>query len=152
MLGVSVVKPLLPRAEVSVLRHWQEQLRHGRLSWIGVSPPWKTEYPEGCSTAMRCVARKVTAMEGGLVWFGSSFTAGTLLLDRWTCIWHLSHLFYYKLLYFFSFFSWQWINLPFSWHKFFLQLNCMILNLSCGYSFALFLTKDFYSLVKSFQN
>ena len=66
MLGVSVVKPLLPRAEVSVLRHWQEQLSHGRLSWIGVSPPWKTEYPEGCSTAMRRVARKVAAVEGGV--------------------------------------------------------------------------------------
>ena len=26
------------------------------------------EYPEGCSTAMRHVARKVAAMEGGLVY------------------------------------------------------------------------------------
>ena len=59
MLRVSVVKPLLPRAEVSVLRHWQEQLCHGRPSWIGVSLPWKTEYPDGCSTIIRCVARKM---------------------------------------------------------------------------------------------
>ena len=86
---VLVVKPLLSRAEVSVLRHWQEQLHHGRLSWIGVSLPWKTEYLEDCSTAMRRVARKVAAVEGGLVWFGSGFTAGTLFPDRWTCIWHV---------------------------------------------------------------
>jgi len=44
------------------------------------------EYPEGCSTAMRCVVRKVAAMEGGLVWFRGGFTAGTLFPDRWTCI------------------------------------------------------------------
>ena len=89
MLRVSVVKPLLPRVEVSVLRHWQEKLRHGRLSWIGVSPPWKTEYLEGCSTAIRRVARKVAAMEGRLVWFRGSFTMGTLFPDRWTCIWQV---------------------------------------------------------------
>jgi len=40
------------------------------------------EYPEGCSTAMRHVARKVAAMEGRLVWFGSGFTVGTLFSDR----------------------------------------------------------------------
>jgi len=34
------------------------------------------EYLEGCSTAIRCVARKVAAMEGGLVCFGDNFTAG----------------------------------------------------------------------------
>jgi len=44
------------------------------------------EYPEGCSTAMRHVARKVATMESGLVWFRGGFTAGTLFLDRWTCI------------------------------------------------------------------
>jgi len=44
------------------------------------------EYPEGCSTAMRRVARKVAAMEGGLVWFKGSFIAGMLFPDRWTCI------------------------------------------------------------------
>ena len=87
MLGVSVIKPLLPRVEVLVLKHWQEQLRYGRLSWIEVSLPWKTEYPEGCSTAMRCVVRKVATMKGGLVWFEGGFTTGTLFLDRWTCIW-----------------------------------------------------------------
>jgi len=43
------------------------------------------EYPDGCSTAIRCVARKVATVEGGLVWFGDGFTAGTLFLDRWTC-------------------------------------------------------------------
>ena len=52
----------------------------------GATLSWKTEYPEGCSTAIRRVARKVAAVEGGLVWFGSGFTAGTLFLDRWTCI------------------------------------------------------------------
>jgi len=40
------------------------------------------EYPEGCSTAMRCVARKVATMEGRLVWFGGGFTAGMLFPDR----------------------------------------------------------------------
>jgi len=29
--------------------------------------PWKIEYPDGCSTAIRHVARKVVAMEGRLV-------------------------------------------------------------------------------------
>ena len=48
----------------------------------GVTPSWKMEYPEGCSTAMRHVARKVAAMEGRLVWFGSGFTTGTLFPDR----------------------------------------------------------------------
>jgi len=44
------------------------------------------EYLEGYSTAIRRVARKVAAMEGGLVWFRSGFTVETLFLDRWTCI------------------------------------------------------------------
>jgi len=52
----------------------------------GATPSWKTEYLESCSTTLRCVARKVVAIEGGLVWFGSGFTAGTLFPDRWTCI------------------------------------------------------------------
>jgi len=52
----------------------------------GLTPSWKMEYPEGCSTAMRHVARKVATMEGGLVWFGSGFTMGMLFPDRWTCI------------------------------------------------------------------
>ena len=54
---------------------------------MGVSPPWKTEYPEGCSTAMRRVVRKVATVEGRLVWFGGGFTVRTLFPDRWTCIW-----------------------------------------------------------------
>jgi len=40
------------------------------------------EYLEGCSTTMRCVARKVAAMEGRLVWFRGGFTAGMLFPDR----------------------------------------------------------------------
>jgi len=34
------------------------------------------EYPDGCSTAMRHVAKKVATMEGGLVCFGGDSTAG----------------------------------------------------------------------------
>ena len=34
------------------------------------------EYPEGCSTAIRHVARKMAAMEGGLVFFRGDITAG----------------------------------------------------------------------------
>ena len=90
MLGISVVKPLLSQAEVSVLRHWQEQLHHGRPSWIGVSLLWKTEYPDGYNTAMRRVARKVATVEGRLVWFGDGFTIGMLFSDKWTCIWQYS--------------------------------------------------------------
>jgi len=50
------------------------------------------EYPEGCSTAMRRVARKVATVKGRLVWFGGGFTTGMLFLDRWTCIWQYSSL------------------------------------------------------------
>jgi len=32
------------------------------------------EYLDSCSTAMRCVMRKVAAMEGGLVCFGDDST------------------------------------------------------------------------------
>jgi len=32
------------------------------------------EYPEGCSTAIRHVARKMAAVEGGLVFFGGDIT------------------------------------------------------------------------------
>ena len=42
----------------------------------GVTPSWKTEYPEGCSTAIRRVARKVAAVEGELVWFRGGITTG----------------------------------------------------------------------------
>jgi len=52
----------------------------------GVTLSWKTEYPEGCSTAIRRVARKMAAVEGGLVGFRDGITAGTLFPDRWTCI------------------------------------------------------------------
>jgi len=34
------------------------------------------EYLESCSTAIRHVARKVTAIEGGLVCFRDDFTVG----------------------------------------------------------------------------
>jgi len=34
------------------------------------------KYPDGCSTAIRHVARKVAAVEGGLVCFGDDFTMG----------------------------------------------------------------------------
>jgi len=44
------------------------------------------EYPEGCSTTIRCVARKVAAVEGGLIWFRDGFTMGMLFSDRWTYI------------------------------------------------------------------
>jgi len=42
----------------------------------GATLSWKTEYPEGCSTTIRHVARKVAAVEGGLVWFRGSTTTG----------------------------------------------------------------------------
>jgi len=34
------------------------------------------EYPKGCSTAIRYVARKMATMEGGLVWFRGGITVG----------------------------------------------------------------------------
>jgi len=34
------------------------------------------EYPDGCSTAIRHVARKVAAVKGRLIYFGDDFTAG----------------------------------------------------------------------------
>jgi len=34
------------------------------------------KYPEGCSTAMRCVARKVAAVEDRLVEFRGGITVG----------------------------------------------------------------------------
>ena len=45
------------------------------------------EYPDGCSTAIRCVARKVATVEGGLVCLemtslqGCSFQMGGLAYD-----------------------------------------------------------------------
>ena len=43
-------------------------------------------YPDGCNTTMRCVVRRVAAVEGRLVGSGGGFTMGTLFPDRWTCI------------------------------------------------------------------
>jgi len=34
------------------------------------------EYLDDCSTAIRCVVRKVAAMEGGLICFGGDTTMG----------------------------------------------------------------------------
>jgi len=51
-----------------------------------VSLPWKIEYPDGCSTTIRHVTRKVAAVEGRLVCVEGCFTAGTLFPDGWTCI------------------------------------------------------------------
>ena len=42
----------------------------------GLTLSWKTEYPEGCSTTMRRVVRKVAAVEGRLVWFRGGITVG----------------------------------------------------------------------------
>jgi len=44
------------------------------------------EYLDGCSTTMRHVARKMAAVESGLVCFGDDFTMGILFPDGWTCI------------------------------------------------------------------
>jgi len=46
-----------------------------------LSPLWKMEYLDGCSTTLRRVAKRVATLEGGLVWFGGGFTMGTLF---WT--------------------------------------------------------------------
>jgi len=34
------------------------------------------EYPDGCSTTIRCVVKKMAAVEGRLVCFGDDFTMG----------------------------------------------------------------------------
>jgi len=36
------------------------------------------EYLDGCSTALRCVVKRVATLEGRLVWFRCGFTTGTL--------------------------------------------------------------------------
>ena len=46
---------------IGVTLSWKTELNR-RVSLL-----WKMEYPDGCSTAMRHVARKVATMEGGLV-------------------------------------------------------------------------------------
>ena len=45
----------------------------------GVTLSWKTEYPGGCSTAIRRVARKVAAVEDRLVWFRSGLHRGNVV-------------------------------------------------------------------------
>jgi len=62
--GFSSNTPIIPSGSFSV-----ETL-------TGLTLSWKTEYLEGCSTAMRHVARKVATVEGGLVWFRGSITVG----------------------------------------------------------------------------
>jgi len=61
----------------------------------GVTLSWKTklnrsisamEYLDGCTTTIRCVAKKIAAVEGGLVCFGDDFSTVMLFLNRWTCI------------------------------------------------------------------
>ena len=53
------------------------------------------EYLEDCSTAMRCVVRKVATMEGRLVWFGGDSTTGMyfqtsgLVYDNYPLMYHL---------------------------------------------------------------
>ena len=44
------------------------------------------EYLEGCSTAIRHVARKMAAVEDRLECFGDDFTVGMLFPDEWNCI------------------------------------------------------------------
>ena len=44
------------------------------------------EYLDDYNTTIRHVARKVAAIEGGLVCFGDDFTMGMLFSDGWTCI------------------------------------------------------------------
>ena len=41
---------------------------------------------------MRCVVRKVAAVEGKLVWFGGGFITEILFPNGWTCIWQYSPL------------------------------------------------------------
>jgi len=48
MLGVSVVT-----TPITLSRSFSIE------TLTGLTPSWKTEYPEGCSTAIRRVARKV---------------------------------------------------------------------------------------------
>jgi len=42
----------------------------------GATPPWKTEYPESCSTAIRRIVRKVATVEGRLIGFKGGITTG----------------------------------------------------------------------------
>ena len=61
------------------------------------------EYPDGCSTAIRHVVRKVAVMEGGLVYFtpwGCNFQMGGLAYD--TFPFHFSQFLSNSLNYLFS--------------------------------------------------
>jgi len=51
----------------------------------GVTLLWKIEYPDGYSTTIRCVVRKMATMEGGFVCFtlqGCNFQMGGLIYDN----------------------------------------------------------------------
>ena len=50
----------------------------------GVTPSWKMEYLDSCNTVIRCVARKVAAVEDKLVVIslqGCNFQMGGLVYD-----------------------------------------------------------------------
>ena len=49
-------------------------ISYSYTSQIEVSPLWKTEYPDSCSTAIRYIMRKMATMEGRLVWLGDDIT------------------------------------------------------------------------------
>jgi len=70
MLGVSVVK-----TSITLSRSFSVEIL------TGLTLSWKTKYLEGCSTAIRCVARKV-----GLYILEVTSPQGCSFLDRWTCI------------------------------------------------------------------
>ena len=72
--GFSSNTPIIPSGSFSV-----ETL-------TGLTPSWKMEYPEGCSTVMRRIVRKVAAVESRLVCVRGGITAGCSFPDRWTCI------------------------------------------------------------------
>jgi len=51
---------------------------------MGVSPPWKTEYPDGCSTTIRCVVRKMGlyVLEMTTLW-GCNLQTSGLAYDKY---------------------------------------------------------------------
>jgi len=59
--------PITPSGGFSVEILTEVWLCHGRPSQIGVFPLWKTEFPDGCITTIRCVVRKMAAIEDRLV-------------------------------------------------------------------------------------
>ena len=58
----------------------------------GATPSWKTELNRSISAMEDRISGglqhrpETCCKKGGLVWFGSGFTTGTLFPDRWTCI------------------------------------------------------------------